>query len=177
MTLPDPTFHLRVPLLYAILSGIYIWISDTWLFAEAPAHEAVLRASLLKGFSFIAVTTLLLAVLLRFYTARLQRQQLRTEQVYRSSMIASQHLLRNFLNEAQIIRYTLEESDHPEAKEALQSIDDATDSLVAQLDELGRLKDVTSEKIRTITFGDVRPGVKFFDDPEESKSYQRKSDY
>lgn len=62
---------LRIVAIYALFSGLWIWLSDTavaWLFAD-PAQ--ITLVSTIKGWLFVAVTSLLLYALIRRYAGQI----------------------------------------------------------------------------------------------------------
>jgi hypothetical protein len=55
----------RIALLYAAFASIWVFASDKLLALALPDPELILRISLLKGFAFVIITTLLLYLLLQ----------------------------------------------------------------------------------------------------------------
>jgi len=51
---------LGVVLIYAVFAGLWILFSDHFLGLFVTDHDQLVRASMIKGWAFVAVTTLLL---------------------------------------------------------------------------------------------------------------------
>ena len=87
MSTPDTTRSeqtrgaLRVALVYAVFAGLWILLSDRAMGLLFRDPEALVEASMLKGWFFVAVTTLLLYVLVRQLIGQLEasNQRQRTE--------------------------------------------------------------------------------------------------
>lgn len=79
---------LRVALVYAAFAGLWILLSDRAMGLLWHDPEALVRASMLKGWLFVAVTTLLLYVLVRQLVGRLdaahRREQAQAEEKARA---------------------------------------------------------------------------------------------
>lgn len=79
---------LRVALVYAAFAGLWILLSDRAMGLLWHDPEALVRASMLKGWLFVAVTTLLLYVLVRQLDGRLdaahRREQAQAEEKARA---------------------------------------------------------------------------------------------
>lgn len=79
---------LRVALVYAAFAGLWILLSDRAMGLPWHDPEALVRASMLKGWLFVAVTTLLLYVLVRQLVGRLdaahRREQAQAEEKARA---------------------------------------------------------------------------------------------
>ena len=70
---------LRIALLYAVFAGMWILLSDRIMGLLFADHEALVKASVLKGWFFVAVTTLLLYVLVRQLIAQLETSNQRLQ--------------------------------------------------------------------------------------------------
>jgi PAS domain S-box-containing protein len=70
---------LRIALLYAVFAGMWILLSDRIMGLLFADHEALVKASVLKGWFFVAVTTLLLYVLVRQLIAQLEASHQRLQ--------------------------------------------------------------------------------------------------
>lgn len=79
---------LRVALVYAVFAGLWILLSDRAMGLLFRDLEALVEASMLKGWFFVAVTTLLLYVLVRQLIGQLaasnQRQRTEAEEKTRA---------------------------------------------------------------------------------------------
>lgn len=148
-----------VPLAYGVVSATYIWLSDMLMVGLLEDLSDLLWFGLAKGTIFVLLTTLLLFSLLRRYTWLLQRENERTIQVYRASIDASQHLIRNFLNEAQLVRVEVEQQNSAGTQDALAIMDASTETIVEQLDELDRLKTISAEEIQAIAYRGLKSAV------------------
>lgn len=83
---------LRVALVYAAFAGLWILLSDRAMGLLWHDPEALVRASMLKGWFFVAVTTLLLYVLVRQLVGRLDASH-RREQAQAEEKARAQELL------------------------------------------------------------------------------------
>jgi PAS domain S-box-containing protein len=83
---------LRVALVYAAFAGLWILLSDRAMGLLWHDPEALVRASMLKGWFFVAVTTLLLYVLVRQLVGQLDASH-RREQAQAEEKARAQELL------------------------------------------------------------------------------------
>lgn len=83
---------LRVALVYAAFAGLWILLSDRAMGLLWRDPEALVRASMLKGWFFVAVTTLLLYVLVRQLVGQLDASH-RREQAQAEEKARAQELL------------------------------------------------------------------------------------
>ncbi len=80
---------LTVVLIYGIFAGLWILLSDAAVEALFSDPDQIIKASMMKGWLFVAVTTLLLYVLVRHLLA----QQGATSQCVINDLRAKQHVL------------------------------------------------------------------------------------
>ncbi len=87
----------RIACIYAVVSAVYILFSDYLLALLVQAPSELAFYSMIKGWSFVLITALLLYLLVRSYTSQLERRALHLEAAQRQAQanaLARQHLLR-----------------------------------------------------------------------------------
>lgn len=95
-------------------------------------------------FPIVIVLVFLVIDLVRYKRAR-EIQEAR-EDIYKAMVQASDHVLKNCLNQMLILRYAAEETPGFDPK-ALKSFDAIVEQAVSQLEALGEIEDVDTEAI------------------------------
>ncbi len=95
-------------------------------------------------FPLMIVLGFLLVDLVRY--KRASKVQEAREDIYKAMVQASDHVLKNCLNQMLILRYAAEETPDFDPK-ALKSFDTIVEQAVSQLEALGEIKDVDTEAI------------------------------
>jgi hypothetical protein len=88
----------KIPLLYFVFGVTWILVTDVvaGMLAEGPAQLALLQT--VKGWGFIAVTTLLLHYFVFRSVQRTEAAQAEKVEVFHRTMRSVQHIMNNFLN-------------------------------------------------------------------------------
>lgn len=139
--------HVATTLTYLAFGVVWILLSDQVVEAMFRDPASISRIQSMKGLVFVGLSTLLIFQVSReLYRRELQREQEKS-QLYAHTMQAVQHVLRNFLNQMQLVTIEAEETEgfDPEALElAQQTIFEAEGSI----EELSRLEDLSPEALR-----------------------------
>ncbi len=151
--------YVGVPVGYLILSVLYLAVSDSLLLALTTDPEVLLYLSFSKGFIFVGLTAVLLFWMLRTYTLRVRHEEARAIEIYHSLIVSSNHLLRNFLNQTQIVQLELEIREQPLSDKASKLISAAIGTIVSQLDELTQIEEISAAAINEVAFRGLSTGV------------------
>lgn len=138
--------YFTTTLAYLAFGCAWILLSDraVEIFLQDPA--AVARAQSLKGLVFVALSSLLILNVSRQLHLRDQQREAEKARLYRQTMQAVQHVLRNFLNQIQVV--TLEAEDTPDFDPetldlAQRTICEAEESIA----ELSALQDLSERSL------------------------------
>jgi hypothetical protein len=91
--------QVKIPILYFVFGVAWILVSDHLANAIAGGPEELARLQTLKGWTFMAVTTVLLYVCVRGHMQRVSSAQEEKVAVFHRTMRSVQHIMNNFLNQ------------------------------------------------------------------------------
>lgn len=90
--------QIRIPLLYGVVSAIYVYFSDHAVTALISDPHTVTLVSILKGWGFIGLTCLLLWWLIRGEVAAERARARERQALIAANIAAMNHVTRNFVN-------------------------------------------------------------------------------
>ncbi len=147
--------YLRVSLAYAVFGVFWIFFSDKLVEALASDLTRLTYFQTMKGWMFVALSTLLVLTI----TRRAFQEHLRTEKeklaVFQKTVGGSYHILLNYLNQMQLV--TIEAEQCPGFDQnVLKLATTASDEATAALAKLGGIQTVTPENIEAVLYEKLR---------------------
>jgi hypothetical protein len=130
--------YLKIPLIYLIISGIWIFFSDLFVEGLATSPEVLTRMQTYKGWFFVLLSALLISFLTRNAFLQERREEHEKRELFKGTIRGSYHILLNYLNQMQLIHLEAERSSDFD-KELLKTAERASDEVVVELRNLERL--------------------------------------
>jgi hypothetical protein len=149
--------YVRVTLVYALFGVLWIFCSDRLVELLARNLDGLTRLQTLKGWLFVALSSLLILTL----TRRAFHAHLRIEQeklaVYRKTVEGSYHILLNYLNQMQLVTLEAEQCQGFDPT-VLKLAQKASDEATAELMKLRNVQTITAEHIDSVIYENLRKG-------------------
>ena len=101
---------LKIPLIYLLISGIWIFASDLYVQHVAQTPAAMTAMQTYKGWFFVVLSTLLIFFLTRDAFLRERREVRAKRELFEGTIRSSYHILLNYLNQMQLIHMEAERS-------------------------------------------------------------------
>jgi len=138
--------YLRVAMWYLAFGVAWVFLSDSIVDRLTRSLQSLSALQTVKGWLFVAASTFLILLLSR----RAYKRQINHEReriaIYRKTIEGAHHILRNYLNQMQVI--TLEAENCPGFdREALEVAKLVSDEASAELGKLGGLECATEAEI------------------------------
>ncbi|MHC5210919.1 MAG: hypothetical protein ACYTG2_09400 [Planctomycetota bacterium] len=138
--------QVKIPLLYFVFGVTWILLSDRVAGALTSGPEELARIQTLKGWTFIAITTVLLYVCVRGHLQREAAAQAQTVAVFHRTMRSVQHIMNNFLN--QMLHFkTRAEDVGAFNEEMLREFDRLITDTSDRITQLSELPDVDAARL------------------------------
>ncbi len=139
--------YVRVPLLYGVVSVIWIYCSDSAVRMMFDSPDAMTTVSMWKGWIFVVVTTgMLYALIRRDCVIHAEREKDKRE-FLEENIRAMNHITRNFLQKMTIFREYAERTEGFD-KEVLQLYDTIIDDASVEIQRVSDIKKYDSTSIR-----------------------------
>ena len=153
--------YLTTTLTYLGFSAAWILLSDQLVLALADDPATISKMQSFKGLVFVALSALLVFQVSRRLHEREQERVAERARLYRETMGAVQHVVRNFLNQMQVV--TLEAEEHEAFdRDTLELAQRTTEDAEEHLSELASIQDLSSDSLRRFvdsTLGERRQTV------------------
>jgi hypothetical protein len=137
---------LKIPLIYLVVSGIWILASDRLVEGLATTPAAVTQLQTYKGWFFVVLSAFLIFFLTRDAFLREQREGVKKRELFKGTMRGSYHILLNYLNQMQLIHLEAERSTDFD-KELLKTAEQVSKDVVEELHHLETLDVADSSDI------------------------------
>ncbi len=145
----------KIPITYFIVGAIWILVSDKIVELIAPSLQDVTLFQTLKGWTFIAITTLLVWTMARRQQERMKAAEQERHALYNQTIKGVHHILLNYLNKMQLL--TLEAETHESFnQETIKIANEATDEAAKALKALQELPEPTTSNVEANAFNDLK---------------------
>lgn len=143
--------HVRIPAIYLVVSGLWIYCSDHAVEMLFSDPRALVVASMCKGWFFVVVTAVLLWGMIRT-ALKAQLEAERQKQAFlAANVLAMNHITRNFLNKMTIFREYAERTEGFD-RDILKLYDQIITEADQEIARLSQVKDLDPSGIaRAIT--------------------------
>lgn len=140
---------------YMIFGSLWILLSDKLIFSIFNSSDAIEFIGIIKGWCFVAISGLLIYYLSR--RAFIQHEAVATEKLaaHRSTISGVQHILRNYLNQMQLVTLEAEKCDDFDP-ELLQLSKELSSETSEELEKLEKFEDVRAEAIQTFIYRNLK---------------------
>lgn len=145
----------KVTAAYATFGILWIVVTDHWLFRMTDQTDLLTLWQIGKGWLYVAGSSVLIYALTRIALRRQRQLEERRNAVFHKTVEASQHILRNYLNQMQLLR--MEAERHPGFdRNALEVADRITEEARAALDRVQAVENISPEHIHEAVFEERR---------------------
>ena len=124
--------YYKISLIYLFLSALWIISSDQVVSFISPNTEVLTYLQTIKGWLFVAISTVIIFVLLQRACLKLEREEMEKKNVFKKTIEGSLHILLNYFNEMQLIRIEAEmcpDFDKAVIEQSIRFTDEAADEL------------------------------------------------
>lgn len=143
--------YLHITLLYGLCGATWIFVSDQMLELLSFDARVLTFLQTLKGWLYVALSSALIFWLTRAAFRRQARAEAERVAIFRKTLEGSQHILRNYLNQMQLV--TLEAQRHPGFDSAtLQVAEQITEEAAAALEKLQQLEVISEQDIHAAVY-------------------------
>ena len=147
--------YLRVTLAYAAFGTTWIFLSDHLLFWLTQDLAEMAYIQMLKGWLFVALSSLLVFTISRRAFENHRRIEQEKLAVFQKTVEGSYHILLNYLNQMQLV--TLEAEDCEAFNlDVLRQANQASTEATAELMKLRDVQTITAEHIDAVVYEKLR---------------------
>lgn len=143
--------HVAIPIAYSLFGVTWIMATDVIVEAIAPSVSALTLYQTAKGWFYVVMSSLLLYWLMRLNLQRRREQQAEREALYRKTVEGAHHILRNYLNQMQLVTLEAERCADFDA-ETLKIAHEASENATAALVQLEQLHRPTTESLHDVLY-------------------------
>ncbi|MDF3059459.1 MAG: hypothetical protein K0R17_3674 [Rariglobus sp.] len=147
--------YLRVTLAYAAFGVVWIFCSDRVVGLLAHNLEGMTFLQTMKGWLFVALSSLLVLTITRKAFKAHQRTEREKLAVFHKTVEGSYHILLNYLNQMQLVTMEAEQCAGFDQK-ILKLANAASDEATAELMKLRDIQTVTAEHIDSVIYEKLR---------------------
>lgn len=153
--------YLTTTLSYLTFGVVWILLSDHLVQILFRDPQTISSVQSMKGLLFVALSTLLIFQVSRRLHLREEQRDAEKTELYGHTMQAVQHVLRNFLNQMQVVTIEAEETEDfdPEALRIAQETIQRTEDSIAELAGLRELSPASLRAFIHSSLGDSAPST------------------
>ncbi|MEX1118423.1 MAG: hypothetical protein WEB60_06465 [Terrimicrobiaceae bacterium] len=137
----------KITLWYLLFGVLWILITDTLLLMLSPDSAFLTMLQSLKGCLYVLISALFIKQITQRAFQKQEAQVKERHRVFLETVAASNHILRNYLNQMQLVTEEAE-SCHEFDKATVKLAHAISKDAEAQLYKLGELSNLSSEEIR-----------------------------
>ena len=141
----------KIALIYVFFGLLWIALSDLFVFAKGDEAEVVTIFQMLKGSAYVLVTAALIRYLAKRFFDHKRSQEVERHRVFQQTIGASNHILRNYLTQMQLVMMEAEASPDFDRR-ILKTANEASAKVAEQLDTLGNLESYTLEDLNRLVY-------------------------
>lgn len=143
--------QIKITFIYAVFGILWIFLSDRALELVVRDPSVMTQIQTVKGWIFIAITSLLLFYLVNREQARIKTKEQEKQTIFKATTQAMHHILLNFLNQMQL--FEIEAKDSKDFnKETLSLYDGVINEAKEQIENLSSITELTKEEIEKTVY-------------------------
>lgn len=139
--------YVTTTLTYLVFSILWIVLSDRTVAALVDDPARLSQIQSVKGIAFVVLSSLLIFNVSRELHRREAEREDEKNRLYRETMGAVQHVVRNFLNQMQVVTLEAEETDGFD-RDTLDLAQRTTRDTEDKLQELSAIQDLSTESLQ-----------------------------
>lgn len=143
--------YLFIPLCYLAFGFAWILLTDHYYASKIHDVEVLTAYQNIKGYLFVGLSGLLLYFLTRWAYREMKRKDEATMQVFKRTVAGAHHILRNYLNQMQVV--TLEAEEYRDFnRETLATAKEISREAEVELEHLAKLEEVSPEQVDSVIY-------------------------
>lgn len=141
----------KITLVYVLFGILWIILTDVGLLLFGAGISQVTALQTAKGSVYVILSGLLIFLLAKRYLDQRRSRERERHEVFQSTLGASNHILRNYLNQMNLV--AMEAREHGDFDRTVLNLAEmASAKATRQLDELGRLERYSVEDLQRLAY-------------------------
>jgi Ca2+/Na+ antiporter len=140
----------KITLWYLLFGVLWILLTDAFLMALIPDSRDLTMLQSLKGCAYVLLSALFIWQITRSAFQEQESRERERRQVFMETVKASNHILRNYLNQMQLVTEEAEKC-HGFDKDTVKLAHAISKDAESQLVKLGRISEISPDEIRLAT--------------------------
>ena len=147
----------KVTLWYLGFGVLWIFLSDRITAAHAGNIESLTKLQTVKGWCFVLVSGLFIFHLTKRSFNEALAKDRENHSVFKKTVEGVYHILRNYLNQMQLVTMEAERCNDFD-KEIVAMSKDISEQALGELQKLDEIDTITPDRIESVVYGDMRRG-------------------